>query len=88
MAGISPEESKRCVEDAFEVLPLDDESISSASTMWAELSSKGELIGERGLLTGAICISKATPLWTLNKKHFKRLEKFSLKLVDVDTENL
>lgn len=87
-AGINSEESKRCVEDAFEVLPLDNESIITASRIWAELSSRGELLEERDLLTGAICISKATPLWTLNKKHFKRLEGFGLKLVDVDTEKL
>jgi len=87
-AGVKPEESKRTVEDAFEVLPLDNESISTAGKIWAELNIRGEPIGERDLLTGAICISETTPLWTLNKKHFKRLEEFGLKLLDADIENL
>jgi hypothetical protein len=87
-AGVNPEESKGTVENAFEVLPLDNESISTASKIWAEISSRGEPLEERDLLTGAICISKAAPLWTLNKKHFKRLEEFGLKLIDADTENL
>ncbi len=87
-AGVKPEESKRTVEDAFEVLPLDNESISTAGKIWAELNIRGEPIGERDLLTGAICISKDTPLWTLNKKHFKRLEEFGLKLSDIDIKNL
>ncbi|MGQ9722203.1 MAG: type II toxin-antitoxin system VapC family toxin [Candidatus Jordarchaeum sp.] len=87
-AGVNPEESKKTVEDAFEVLPLNNESISTASKIWAELSSRGEPLEERDLLTGAICISETTPLWTLNKKHFKRLEEFGLKLLDADIENL
>ncbi|MGQ9721633.1 MAG: type II toxin-antitoxin system VapC family toxin [Candidatus Jordarchaeum sp.] len=87
-AGVGLEESKRCFEEAFEVLPLDNESIGAASRIWAKLSSRGELMGERDLLTGAICVSKATPLWTLDKRRFKRLEEFGLKLVDVDIQNL
>jgi len=87
-AGISPEESKRFFEDTFEVLPLDNRSIATAAMIWAELSSRGEPLEERDLLTGAICVSRAEPLWTLNKKHFKRLEEFGLRLIDVDTKNL
>ncbi|MBS7251836.1 MAG: type II toxin-antitoxin system VapC family toxin [Candidatus Freyarchaeota archaeon] len=87
-AGVNPEESKRTVGEAFEVLPLDNESISTAGRIWAELTSRGEPIEERDLLTGAICISKTTPLWTLNKKNFKKLEEFGLKLLDTDIENL
>jgi len=47
---------------------LDNEAVSVASKIWAELSGKGMKLDERDLLIGIMCISGGTPLWTLNKK--------------------
>jgi len=87
-AGISPDESKRTIMDAFEILSLDNKSIKVASEIWSELSKRGELIDERDLLIGAICIANKIPLWTFNKKHFERLKKFGLVLKDVDLKEI
>jgi len=87
-AGVAAEESKKDLSTAFDVLPLDNEAVSVASKIWAELSGKGMKLDERDLLIGAICISRSTPLWTLNKKHFERLREFGLELVDVDVDKL
>ena len=85
-AGIASDKSKSTITSAFRILDLDNESIKIASEIWSELSRRGELIDERDLLIGAICISNKIPLWTFNKRHFKRLEEFGLVLIDVDLE--
>jgi len=87
-AGVPAENSKKDVHAAFEVLPLNNKAVAVASTIWAELSRRGVILDERDLLIGAICISSNTPLWTLNKKPFERLQEFGLKLIDVDVSNL
>jgi hypothetical protein len=53
-----------------------------ASKIYAELRKKGEIIEDPDLLIASICIANNLPLITHNKKHFKRLEKFGLKVVD------
>ncbi|MEX0567873.1 MAG: type II toxin-antitoxin system VapC family toxin [Candidatus Njordarchaeota archaeon] len=85
-AGIDPKESKSSLELAFNVLSFDNKSITIAGKIWTDLSSKGEIIDERDLIIGAICITNNTPLWTKNVRHFVRLKRFGLKLVDIDTE--
>tara|TARA_Y100000034_G_scaffold135169_1_gene205981 strand:+ start:3767 stop:4105 length:339 start_codon:yes stop_codon:yes gene_type:complete len=49
--------------------------------IFKELVKKGDLINDNDILIGAICIANNVPLLTLNKKHFKKLERFGLKLV-------
>ncbi len=87
-AGVAAEESKKDLSSAFTVLPLDNSAVAVASRVWAELSGGGAILDERDLLTGAICIASKVPLWTLNKKHFERLRKFGLELVDINLDAL
>ena len=86
--GIDPNESKETLEESFNILYFDNKSVEQASLIWAKLSSEGLLIDERDLIIGSICIANKLPLWTLNKKHFERLKRFGLKLVDIDIETL
>jgi len=86
--GIEVDESKKSLEEAFNVLLLDNDAIKVASVIWSKLKSKGLLIDDRDLLIGAICISNNLPLWTLNKEHFERLTDFGLKMRDIDINSI
>ena len=86
--GIKPSVSKRTLSEAFEILELDNKSIMIASKIWSSLSNEGEIIDERDLLIGAICIAHNVPLWTFNKKHFEKLKKFKLMLKDINPQEL
>jgi len=86
--GIEVDESKKSLEEAFNVLLLDNDAIKVASVIWSKLKSKGLLIDDRDLLVGAICISNNLPLWTLNKEHFERLTDFGLKMRDIDINSI
>ena len=83
LAGYEGKKSKEDYEKVFYILPLDNNSIIVASRIWSDLRKKGELLDERDLLIGAICISNELPLATLNKKHFKRLEEYGLRIIDL-----
>jgi len=86
--GIEVDESKKSLEEAFNVLLLDNDAIKVASVIWSKLKSKGLLIDDRDLLVGAICISNNLPLWTFNKEHFERLTDFGLKMRDIDINSI
>jgi len=83
LAGFNAEDSKEDYEKIFMVLHFDNEAIIKASEIYATLKKEGRLIDERDLMIGAICISNNLPLATLNKKHFERLKKFGLRIVDI-----
>ena len=87
-AGIEAEESKRTLEEAFNILPLDNDSVRIASVIWSKLKAKGLLIDDRDPLIGSICISHNLPLWTSNKEHFNRLTDFGLKIMDIDINSI
>ena len=87
-AGVDAQESKSTLEEAFNILPLDNDSLKIASKIWSKLRAKGSLIDERDLLIASICISKGLPLWTFNKKHFQRLVGFGLRMKDIDINSL
>jgi len=86
-AGVKPNTSKRTLEQAFEILHFDNKSVRKASELWAKLASQGQLIDERDLIIGSICIANRIPLWTENTKHFLRLKDFGLRLLKVSIEN-
>ena len=62
-------------------LPLGYSEIITALKIFKGLIKTGDLIDDNDIIIGAICISNDVPLLTLNKKHFKKLEKFGLRLV-------
>ena len=65
------------------ILELDEVSAEIAGKIAAELSKGGEPIDVRDLLIGSIAISHTIPLLTNNVKHFERLKKFGLNLLEV-----
>ncbi len=83
-AGVNSFVSKDTLEKAFDILYLDNRSVRIASEMWADLVRNRETFDERDLLIGAICIANEIPLWTGNIRHFIKLRKYGLQLVDID----
>ncbi|BCS93131.1 MAG: PIN domain nuclease [Metallosphaera javensis (ex Sakai et al. 2022)] len=81
--GKDVEGFKRDVEENFQILCLDNESILIASRIYAELRKEGNLIDDPDLIIGSICISRSITLVTNNVRHFSRLRKYGLKIVKV-----
>lgn len=48
--------------------------------MYRKLKENGELLEDADLLIGATAVAKGYLVWTRSVKHFKRLEKFGVKL--------
>ena len=71
---------KSLLEEAFVVIFHDNEVLTKAGEIWIELKKSGELIDDRDVLIASVAITKNIPLLTRNVKHFKRLERFGLKL--------
>ncbi|MHA1664427.1 MAG: type II toxin-antitoxin system VapC family toxin [Candidatus Njordarchaeales archaeon] len=71
----------RYLKKVFEVIWLTNKTLLIASRIWKELSDKGEILDDRDILIGALCIERNLPLWTLNEKHFKRLTIYGLELI-------
>ena len=57
----------------------DNSIIKKASEIWISLKNSGELIDDRNLLIASVAIDKNLKLLTRNIKHYKKLERFSLK---------
>ena len=72
----------------FEVIWPTNKTLIIASNIWSDLSSKGEILEDRDILIGSLCIENNLPLWTLNKKHFERLKTYGLKLIDLSSRIL
>jgi len=75
------ERGKKLIEEGFKVIFHDNDIILKACEIWRNLKEKGELVDDRDLLIAATAIVKNLPLLTKNVKHFKRFEKFGLKLM-------
>ncbi|MCH4816405.1 MAG: PIN domain-containing protein [Saccharolobus sp.] len=79
--GKNIDEFKSWIELNLNVVCIDNNSLKTASRIYAELRKKGEIIEDPDLLIASICIANDFSLMTHNKKHFKRLEKYGLKLI-------
>jgi tRNA(fMet)-specific endonuclease VapC len=55
------------------VLPVDDMVASRASTIYADLTSRGELIGDADILIAATALVHQMSLVTNNVRHFRRI---------------
>lgn len=62
-------------------LDLTYDIVMLASKIYKTLHKQKDLIQDNDILIGSTCIINKIPLLTLNKKHFRKLEKFGLKLV-------
>ncbi len=77
---VDPYRAKLLLEEICGVMPLDNEVINKAAEIWRSLKRKGTLMDDRDLLIGVTAIAKDLPLWTRNVGHFKKLEKYGLRL--------
>ncbi len=75
---VDPVRSKELLEEICITIPLSNEVIKRASLIWRELRRKGQVMEERDLLIGVTSIVSGLPLWTRNRKHFSKLERYGL----------
>jgi len=83
LRGLKPEKSakvKELIEESFNILTIDNKVIKTYCNLYQNLKNKGVLIPDADLLIAATAISHNIPLKTKDK-HFKRLKKLALKLV-------
>src|SRR4051812_35733616 len=66
----------------FEVLHFDGAVARTHARVWAELETRGSMIGAHDLLIAATALHHGHPLATLNAKEFQRVA--GLQLVDVN----
>ena len=78
--------AKKYLEEAFNILQLDNDVLFKASEIWRSLKNTGQLIEERDLLIGATAIVKNMPLATRNIKHYERLTAYGLKFAKLSSE--
>jgi len=79
--GKNVDEFKVWVEANLNVLCIDNSSLKIASRIYADLRKKGNLVEDPDLLIASICIANNLVLRTNNKKHFRRLEEYGLRLM-------
>ena len=73
------EKEKEKIEESLTILWIINDILIKMGEIWFKLRKKGITIDERNLLIGTTAIAYNLPLWTLNKRHFARLEKYGLK---------
>ena len=69
-------------------ISFDEDSAKKAAVILNVLKKEGSRIEARDLFIAAICITNNLELLTNNKKHFERLKKLGLKLVDKTISNI
>lgn len=77
---------KELLEEAFDVVWLDNEVILKYCELYDSLRGRGELIGDADLLIGATAIAKGFRLYTRNMSHFSRLKDYGLVLYEEEEE--
>ncbi|MBI4210953.1 MAG: type II toxin-antitoxin system VapC family toxin [Candidatus Diapherotrites archaeon] len=65
------------------IVHLDESSAKRAADMHREMKTKGDLLDLKDILIGAMCIENGLALATFNKKHFERLRRFGLRMVEI-----
>lgn len=60
------------------VLPFDDRVAITAAEIFLQLKRNNQLIEFRDIFIAGTCIANELPIATLNKKHFKRVDKLKI----------
>ncbi|MDA0747268.1 MAG: type II toxin-antitoxin system VapC family toxin [bacterium] len=55
------------------ILPLTDEAVTTATEIYADLSKRGELIGDADILIAASAMAHGLGVVTNNERHFQRI---------------
>jgi len=85
-SGRRKRQRKRFIEWVFRNLPILDFDLQAArkhAELWAELQSRGQMIGAHDLIIAATCLSAGHRLATLNLRDFRRVP--GMQLVEVDS---
>lgn len=86
LRGVSGEERRkkflRELRKLLEIEAVDESVVLTYCKLYRALKRNGELIEDADLLIAATAIARGYTLWTKNIKHFERLEKFGLRLLD------
>src|SRR5262245_21719590 len=61
------------------ILPLTEEIVIQASDIYAELSRRGDLIGDADILIAATALVNGLSLVTNNESHFKRIPGLAIE---------
>ncbi len=77
-------EIKRLLEESFQIIGLDNDVILEYCRLYNSLKAEGKLISDADLLIAATAISKGMKLLTSNIRHFRRLKRHGLVLVEDD----
>jgi len=79
---------KELLEKLYIILWPSNRTIRTLVNIWCDLRNKGRALDERDLFIGALCIENNLPLWTFNKRHFKMLEEYGLRLFEPKFPNM
>ncbi|MCD6514023.1 MAG: type II toxin-antitoxin system VapC family toxin [Candidatus Odinarchaeota archaeon] len=79
--GKDTRREKALIEEIFTILSLDNIAILKASEIWSILIKDGEIISDRDIFNSAIAICRNLPFVTNNTRHYKRVQRFGLKLI-------
>ena len=60
------------------ILPFDETVAKTAAEIYHELKKRNQLIEFRDIFIAATALSNNFPIATLNKKHFKRVDKLKI----------
>ena len=84
LRGIKNEKERRIVKENLEkmvkIVGIENKAILVYSKIYRELKKEGKLLSDADLLQASLAIANDLRLVTKNIKHFKRLEKFGLRL--------
>lgn len=80
--GRNKDEPIKEILSIFEILPFEKDASLLAGDIFRSLKEKGQQLDMRDIFIAATCIHYNVPLFTLNKKHFQRMEEFGLVLLE------
>lgn len=78
----SEKENLRKFLESIKILDFDYGASLTSGEIRKKLEGSGNTIDFRDIFIASICISNKIQLFTLNKKHFNRMVKFGLELID------
>jgi tRNA(fMet)-specific endonuclease VapC len=70
----------RIRERDFAILSETPESIRISAKIWQNLKKEGKIVADADLVIAGIAIANKIPLWTNNRRHFERFERYGLEL--------
>lgn len=82
LSGVPPAKLLKVYElfESIYILPLDDSGVIKSAEICADLTKKGQAIGDCDCLTAGIAMSKGVHvIVTRNQKHFRRIKNIQVE---------